>query len=203
MKCPNPDCNKTIENNSNKTDQLMYCPHCSTRLSTTFDIIEFLDNNVNLFMIYGVFAAIAVILPTFSQFSNIFLNNSTQSTSIFYAPPYEMQIQFLNFLVKMFVLGCGMMIMLISTFIEVNLFDNSIRNRELILSEPRNWTIRTNDFARYIFLIPFALTSLTLVLYIVMMSGSYFLFYMVTFLIFFMVIFYFIHRDSPMLFKKS
>ena len=123
MKCPFPECQKDIEITDEELDHLMYCPHCSKRLVRHYDFFEFLDKNINLFTIFGIFVAIAVVLPSFSQYSINTLNESSNtSQSFYYAPPVSVQIQTLSVLTSLFILGCGIMILLLGCLILMQLF---------------------------------------------------------------------------------
>jgi len=199
MKCPS--CDKVINVTSDELEHLIYCPFCSMRFSIDFDIIDFLDKNAALFSIFGIFTAIAVILPTFSQYSKEILINSTRSLTVFYTPPLNTQLEFLNILTKLFVLGCGMMILLIGTIIFTNLSGGN-RYMELILWGSKDWGIRNGDPIRLMFMFPFFLLSLSLIFYIAIISGDFFQYYFITFAIFFAIIFFLIYRGSPSLFKK-
>ncbi|MFA5236294.1 MAG: hypothetical protein WC362_00355 [Methanoregula sp.] len=201
MKCPNPQCNKDLNYTAKEADQLILCPYCSTRLSNSFNIVDFIDDNVNLFNIFGIFTAIAVILPTFSQYSSDIVNKT--ANPVFYLPPNTIRLSMLDFFTSLFVIGCGITILLIFTMIIANLFGGD-RDRELIYwqSPKKRWKITRDDIARFMFAIPFTLLSLALIMYIALVSGDYFQYYMILQVIVIAIIMFLIYRGSPHLFMR-
>jgi hypothetical protein len=198
MKCP--FCNKTIDITSDELDHLMCCPFCSRRFWSDLNIVDFLKKNAELFSIFGIFTAVAVILPTFSQYSKDILINSTMSNG-FFVPPLANRLFLLNLLTYVFVLGCGMMILLIGTMIISELFTE--RRQELIYWSNKHMTVRTNDHVRFMFMFPFGLLFLSLIMYIAIISGDFFQYYMIINGIFFGIVLFLIYRGSPSLFKKD
>lgn len=181
-------------------EKLNLCPYCSTKFSKDFNIVDFLEKNVNLFNIFGIFTAIAVILPTFSTYSNEVVNKT--ANNIFYLPPVTTRLIMLDFFTSLFVIGCGITILFLFTMIMTNLFGGN-RYRELIYweSPKKRWKITRDDFARYMFATPFTLLSLSLIMYIALVSGDYFQYYMILQAIVVAIIMLLIYRGSPILFK--
>lgn len=179
MKCPNPLCNKKIDCSFDELDKLVSCPHCSTRLVSHFNIFDFFNINVNLFTIFGIFIAIVIILPTFSQVGIANLN----ATHVFYQPPYEQKLQMLFILENFFVVACTFMILLMATFILMNLF-NGLRKGEVILYDCRCFTIRKDDIVRSLFIFPFVVLFFSLIFYIAILSGDFFQYYLFAYAIF-------------------
>jgi hypothetical protein len=173
MKCPNPLCNKDINYSAEEVDKLVSCPYCSIRLSTDFNIVDAIEDNINLFNIFGIFTAVAVILPSFSIYSNEIVNKT--ANNVFFLPPVTARLAMLDFFTSLFVIGCGITILFIFIVIMVNLFGGD-RYRELIYwqSPKKRWKITKDDIARYMFAIPFTLLSLSLIMYIAVNGGSNF-----------------------------
>lgn len=200
MKCPNPNCNKDITSSAKEVDALILCPYCSMKLYSGFYIIDFIDENINLFNIFGIFTAIAVILPSFSPYSKEIVNKT--ANNIFYLPPTTVRLAMLDFFTSLFVIGCGITIFFIFVMIMANLFGGD-RYREIIFwqSPKKRWTITKDDIVRYMFAIPFTLLSLSLIIYIALISGDYFQYYLILQAVVFAIILILIYRGSPHLFK--
>jgi len=200
MKCPNPNCDNDLNFTSKEIDRLVLCPHCSTKFSKDFNIVDFVETNVNLFTIFGIFTTIAVILPSFSTYSVEVVNKT--SNHVFYMPPVAIRLAMLDFFTYLFVIGCGITILFIFTMIIVKLFSGN-RYREVIFWQypKKKWKVTSDDIARYFFAVPFTLLSIALIMYIAVISGDYFQYYMILQTIVIAIIMILIYRGSPLLFK--
>lgn len=198
MKCPY--CDKNIVSSPKEVDTLLLCPHCSMRLYSGFHIVDFINDYINLFNIFGIFTAIAVILPSFSPYSKEVVNKTTNT--LFYLPPATVRLTMLDFFTSLFIIGCGITILFIFTMIMANLFGGE-RYREIIFWQSHNkrWKITKDDLVRYMFAIPFTLLSLSLIMYIALISGDYFQYYIFLQAIAVALILILIHRGSPHLFE--
>ena len=201
MKCPNPNCNKEILCSGEDFDKMSLCEQCGTRFSKDFDIIEFFNDNVSLFNIYGVFTAIAVILPTFSLYSRDVVTKSV-NTTIFLNFPLETKLSTLDFFTNLFVLGCGMMILFLSIIILKNL-SGSDRYREVICYDCRFFNLRFADIGRIFFALPFIVVSASSIFYFAIVSGDFFTYYILVQGLSILIIMYLIYRGSPHLFKTN
>jgi hypothetical protein len=200
MKCPNPNCGKDLNYTAKEVDKFALCPHCYMKFSKNFNIGDFIDNNVNLFTIFGIFTTIAVILPSFSAYASESVNKA--ANPIFFVPPVAQRLAMLDFFTSLFVIGCGITILFIFSMIMAKLFGGE-RYRELIFwqSPKKRFKITNDDIARYLFTIPFTLLSVSLIMYIAIISGDYFQYYIILQGIGIAIIMILIYRGSPLLFK--
>ena len=182
MRCPNPACKKQITCSIHDIEKHEKCDLCGTRFAPPFDMVAFLEHDVKLFTIFGIFVAIVTILPQNPQISSAFFDNATSlSTSqIFYQPPIESQLLILTVLQRMFTIACGMMILFIGTAILSDLFGGS-RYKEIVLLENRFFIFRKEDPIRVIFAFPFLIIIVTLAMSIIILSGDFWWAYAITF----------------------
>lgn len=191
MKCPNPSCKQEILCLPNEDfAKLTHCPRCNTKLEHNFRLEDFLSKNVNLFTIFGIFVAMVIILPTFSQIS---INTAANFTQPFPGTSIIVKEQFLPFLNDLFIISCTFLALMAGFLIVFVLFSGS-RQRELIFWEWGTWNIRTNDFQRIVFAFPFFILMSSVFQSLIITTGLFFSGVFLVFLIVLGVVFYLRHR---------